>query len=126
MNQAHVLNFQDFIGIDGEQLTTDSLKVAQVHRKRHADVLRLIRLRMTDAGEWGQRNFALSSYVSEQGKDVPVFTMTRDGYTFLVGKLTGKLATQHQIAYIEAFNAMAAFIKNQREPSTRCSPTTAM
>ena len=100
MSVAPVLNFQEFIGIDGEQLTTDSLKVAQVHRKRHADVLRLIRLRMADAGEWGQRNFALSSYVSEQGKDVPVFTMTRDGYTFLVGKLTGRLATQHLIAFV--------------------------
>ena len=40
--------------------------------------------------------------------------MTKDGYAFLVGKMTGKKAVEHQIAYIEAFNSMAAFIKNQR------------
>ena len=62
MNQVSVLNFQDFIGIDGEQLTTDSLKVAQVHRKRHSDVLRLIRQRMEESGDWGLRNFAHTLY----------------------------------------------------------------
>ncbi len=115
MNTVPVLNFQDFIAVDGDVLTTDSLKVAQVHKKRHGDVLRLVRQRVMEAGEWGERNFALSSYRSEQGKEVVVYSMTRDGYTFLVGKLTGKLAVQHQIAYIEAFNAMAAFLRNQRE-----------
>lgn len=115
MTKVPALNFQDFIAADGEVLTTDSLKVAQVHKKRHGDVLRLIRQRMSEAGEWGERNFALSSYLSAQGKEIAVFNMTRDGYTFIVGKLTGKLAVQHQIAYIEAFNAMAAYIRNQRE-----------
>jgi phage regulator Rha-like protein len=41
--------------------------------------------------------------------------MTKNGYAFLVGKMTGKKAVAHQIAYIEAFDAMAAYIKNQRE-----------
>ena len=115
INQVPVLNFRDFISADGEVLTTDSLKVAQVHKKRHSDVLRLIRQRMSEAGEWGERNFALSFYRSAQGKDIAVVNVTRDGYTFIVGKLTGKLAVQHQIAFIEAFNAMAAYIKNQRD-----------
>lgn len=53
--------------------------------------------------------------MNAQGKAQPKFDVTRDGYAFLVGKLTGRLAAQHQIAYIEAFNAMAAYIKNQRD-----------
>lgn len=110
-----VLNFQDFISVDGDLLTTDSLKVAQFHGKRHGDMLRLIRQRMEEAGEWGERNFAFTSYSDGQGRLKPVVTMTRDGYTFLVGKITGKRAVQHQIAYIEAFNAMAAYLKNQRD-----------
>lgn len=44
--------------------------------------------------------------------------MSKDGYAFLVGKMTGKKAVEHQIAYIEAFNAMAAYIRNQREGLT--------
>lgn len=42
--------------------------MAEVHSKRHDDLLRLIRNRVADAGEWGLRNFAESSYVNEQGK----------------------------------------------------------
>lgn len=116
MTQFPVLNFQEFIAADGDQLTTDSLKVAAVHGKNHRDVLRLIRQRMAEAGEWGVRNFAHTPYVNPQnGETYDMFTMTQAGYQFLVGKMTGKKAVQHQIAYIEAFGAMSAYIKNQRE-----------
>ena len=109
-----VLNFQDFISVEGEQLATTSLQVAAVHGKRHDNVVQLIRKRLLVAGSWGLLNFKESSYVNAQGKLQPMFEMTRDGYAFIVGKLSGKLAAQHQIAYIDAFNAMAAYITNQR------------
>lgn len=116
MQNFPVLNFQDFIAADGDMLITDSLKVAQVHGKRHNNVLALVRKRVAEAGAWGLLNFKQALYVDPQnGQTYPMFTMTKDGYQFLVAKLTGKKAVQHQIAYIEAFNAMAAFIKNQRE-----------
>jgi Rha family phage regulatory protein len=108
---------KDFIAEDGDELTTDSLKVAAMHKKRHDNVIAMIRKRVAEAAEvggwgllnfkkshrpnfgetftevfgpngatrqepayrisrdgfslleWGQRNFALSSYVSEQGKE---------------------------------------------------------
>lgn len=110
-----ILNFQDFIATDGEVLTTTSLQVAAVHGKRHDNVVQLIRKRLVIAGSWGLLNFKESSYVNAQSKEQPLFEMTRDGYAFIVGKLTGKLAAQHQIAYIEAFNAMSAYIANQRD-----------
>lgn len=111
-----VLNFQDFVTAEGDQLTTDSLKVAAVHGKRHDDVLRLIRKRISEAGEWGLRNFAEGSYYNPSNQqNHPMFAMSKDGYQFLVGKMTGKKAVEHQIAFIEAFNAMAAYIKNQRD-----------
>ena len=115
MNKFPVLNFVDFITVDGDELMTDSLKVAAVHGKRHDDILKLIRKRLAESGNWGLRNFAESSYVNEQNKIQPKFNMTKDGYQFLVGKMSGKKAVEHQIAYIEAFNSMAAYIKNQRE-----------
>jgi Rha family phage regulatory protein len=115
MKTVPVLNFQQFISADGESLTTDSRKVTAVHGKRHDDVLRLIRKRVSESGEWGLRNFAESSYFNEQGKLQPMFTMTKNGYAFLVGKMSGRKAVEHQIAFIEAFDAMAAYIKNQRE-----------
>jgi phage regulator Rha-like protein len=57
MQSFPALRFQDFISMDGEQLVTDSRKVAAVHGKRHDDLLRLIRRRVVEAGEWGVRNF---------------------------------------------------------------------
>lgn len=114
-NNLPTLNFQDFIDADGDQLTTDSLKVAAGHGKRHDNVLQVIRQRMADAGKWGLLNFKEISYTDDSGRKYPVISMTRNGYSFLVGKLRGKMAVQHQIAYIEAFDAMAIYLKNQRE-----------
>jgi Rha family phage regulatory protein len=109
------LAYAQFITPVGDQLTTDSRKVAEVHGKRHTNVLRLISQRIQEAGEFGRLNFEPSSYVNEQGKVQPMYVMTKDGYQFLVGRMTGKKAVEHQIAFIEAFNAMAAHIKAQTE-----------
>lgn len=115
MAQVPVLNFQDFIAAEGEVLTTDTMKVAQVHKKRHDDVLRLVRKRRAESGGWGLRNFTEITYIDAVGRVYPMFAMSKDGYQFLVGKMSGAKAVEHQIAFIEAFNAMAAFIRNQRE-----------
>lgn len=116
MEATTELAFSQFIQADGDKLITDSLKVAAVHGKRHDRVIRLIRQRMTEAGEWGLLNFGEGVYFDPRNQQHhPMFTMTKDGYAFLVGRMTGKKAVEHQIAYIEAFNAMAAYIKNQRE-----------
>ena len=110
-----VLAFSQFIHADGDRLITDSLKVAAVHGKRHDHVIRLIRQRVAEAGAWGLLNFGESFYVNEQGKAQPMFTMTQAGYQFLVGKMTGAKAVQHQIAFITAFEAMKAYVTSQRE-----------
>jgi Rha family phage regulatory protein len=116
-NSSPDLNFFALIdaGPDGESLTTTSLRVAQVHTKRHDDLLRLIRKRFAESGAWGVRNFAETPYVGANGETYPMYTMSKDGYQFLVGRMTGEKAVEHQIAFIEAFNAMAALVKQKRE-----------
>src|SRR5690606_8608081 len=87
-----------------------------VFGKRHDDVLRAVRSRIKDAGEWGLRNFTETTYIDAQnGQTYPAFEMTKNGFVFLAQRFTGKKAAGFQIAYIEAFDAMAAYIKNQRE-----------
>lgn len=120
MLKSNVLRFQDFISADGDHLVTDSLKVAAVHGKRHDNVVSLIRKRVSEAGDWAFLHFKECVY-EQGGRSWPMFTMTQAGYQFLCGKMTGKKAVEHQIAYIEAFSAMRAYIKNQREGITyRC------
>lgn len=43
------------------------------------------------------------------------YTLTRDGFALLAMRFTGKKALSFQVAYIQAFKAMAAYIKNQRD-----------
>lgn len=51
------------------------------------------------------------------GAMIPATTcrMTRDGFTWLAMRFRGAKALAFQVAYTDAFNAMTAYIKNQRE-----------
>jgi Rha family phage regulatory protein len=92
-----------------------SRQVAEEFGKRHADILRSIeQLTAPTSGvseEFAERNFALSSYRSEQNKAMPQYLMTKDGFTILAMGFTGKKAMKFKESYIRRFNEMADFIK---------------
>lgn len=100
----------------GGQVFCDSLQIAETFEKRHADVLRDIeKLTEPTSGlseRFGERNFALSSYKSKQGKKLPCYYVTRDGFTVLVMGYTGTKAMRFKEAYITRFNEMEYFIKS--------------
>ncbi len=97
--------------IDGK-VTTTSQQISEHFGKRHRDVLRAVRS-MECSPDFRLRNFALSSYRNEQGKDQPCFHITRDGFTFLAMGFTGKEAAQWKEAYLETFNRMEAELTKQ-------------
>lgn len=121
MKKFPVLNFSDFISANGEMLTTTSEHVALVFGKRHDNVLRDIRaLNKELPEEFRLLNFEETVSVRENpsgGACISsiTFKLTRDAFALLAMRFTGKKALQFQVAYIGAFNAMAAYIKNQRE-----------
>jgi len=116
MNQVPVLNFQDFIAADGEVLTTTSQHVASAFGKRHDRVLRAIRALTSELPEdFNAPNFGVVSYLDAKGESRVMYRLTRDGFALLAMRFTGKKALSFQVAYIKAFNAMAAYIKNQRD-----------
>ncbi|MBK8115689.1 MAG: Rha family transcriptional regulator [Candidatus Accumulibacter sp.] len=86
--------------------TTTSVLIAEKFGKRHADVLRAI-VNLECSGDFRQRNFASSSYLNEQGKEQPCFTVTRDGFSFLAMGFTGKEAAAWKERFITAFNWQA-------------------
>ena len=84
-----------------------SLQVAEHFGKNHKDVLRDIRqLLESDEDGFGERNFALSSYLSEQNKELPMYVMSKDGFVLLVMGYTGSEAMRMKKAYIARFNEM--------------------
>lgn len=93
-----------------ERLVTTSLKIAKKFGKEHSHVLRDIRgLECSDA--FRESNFGLSSYQSSQGKTLPMYEVTRDGFTILAMGYTGKEAMRFKEDYINAFNVMENELK---------------
>lgn len=105
-----MLALTDSVTVRNATLTTDSRRVAEHFGKRHADVLRAID-RLDCSPGYRERNFALTM-VEVAGPRGAVrrersFSMTKDGFVFLVMGFTGKEAARIKEAYIEAFNTMA-------------------
>lgn len=91
--------------VNGKPVVT-SKQVADHFGKIHRDVMRAIRNEIETAGDFGVRNFALSSYTSLQNKKLECYEMTRDGFSLVAMGFIGEEAQQWKINYIEAFNAM--------------------
>ncbi|WP_166893607.1 Rha family transcriptional regulator [Massilia sp. CCM 8734] len=115
-----VLNFLDFIQADGDELSTDATMVATVFKKRHDNVVRAI-LKLRSQLPPDRRLIFEETVSSRQNPSggAPIETtsyrMTRDGFTLLAMGFTGRRAFVFKLAYIDAFNAMAKYIKNQRD-----------
>lgn len=115
---AEVFSNPPVIALVDNQPRTFSTDVSAYFRKRHNDVMRQVRnLLKYCPHEWGLRNFALSSYINEQGKKQPCYSMTKDGFTLLAMGFTGPKALQFKLAYIEAFNRMAAMVHGNASPA---------
>jgi Rha family phage regulatory protein len=93
------------VSINHQRVTTTSLLISRAFDRQHKDVLRAIE-RLECSEEFGQRNFAPSSYLNEQNKPQPMFNITRDGFTFLAMGFTGAKAAQFKEAFIDQFNRM--------------------
>lgn len=100
------------------QALTNSLLVAKEFGKVHAKVMRDIE-NLNCSAEFRLANFGNSSFKNEQGKEFPMFTMTKDGFSFLVMGYTGKKAAMFKEAYIKAFNAMEEEIRSSFKPKSQ-------
>lgn len=92
--------------INREECTVvSSLDIAETFGKEHRRVLQDIR-EIGCSEEFRLHNFVQSSYENSQGKQQPMFFVTRDGFVLLAMGYTGELAMRFKEAYIKQFNAM--------------------
>lgn len=107
----------DLVEAKNGQAVTSSLVVADYFRKAHKDVLKAIR-GLECSVNFTERNFAPCLYINELcnnvKKELPMYYMTRDGFTFLAMGFTGKVAAQFKEAYINAFNEMEEKLRSER------------
>jgi Rha family phage regulatory protein len=108
MNSAQsnvvILGEHDVFLKNGQPICT-SLTVAARFGKRHADVMRALQA-LECSNEFAERNFALSEYVDETGRSLPMYTMTYEGFVFLVMGFTGKEAARLKESFIKKFRDM--------------------
>lgn len=102
---------------DGRPIAT-SLAVASDFGKLHKNVIRDIK-NLECSEKFSRLNFEPSEYFDSTGRKLPMYEITRDGFTFLVMGFTGAAAAQWKERYIEAFNRMEAMLSGMRpdEPS---------
>lgn len=104
--------------LDG-QLITSSLLVAEAFKREHKNILQRIEsLDIPDS--FSSANFSAHvkkiSIGNGAQRESKVYRMTKDGFMLLVMGFTGKRAMDIKIAYINAFNRMAAQLAQQTPP----------
>ena len=107
----------DLVIMKSKQALTTSLKVAEKFKKNHKDVMKSIR-NLTAQNCAVKNMFVESTYVNSRGQEQPMYYMNRDGFTLLAMGFTGKEAVKFKLEYIEAFNKMENFIREQELPQT--------
>lgn len=92
--------------VNGKPSVT-SLQIAKHFGKEHFHVMRDIRAILeADEDGFGASNFGLSSYLTEQNKEMPMYVMSKDGFVLLVMGYNGPEAMRMKKAYIARFNEM--------------------
>lgn len=102
-------NITPLVELDHGEVWTTSLLVADRFGKRHADVLRAVE-KLECSPEFSERNFALTSAEVAQPnggfRAVPMYRITRDGFSFLAMGFTGRAAAVWKEAFVDAFSRM--------------------
>lgn len=99
--------------IANNKAITDSLTVAEVFDKEHARVMRDIR-ELGCSEEFRVGNFAESTYVNQQKRTMPMYQMSKKGFTLLVMGYTGPKAMEFKEKYIEEFERIESKLKAPR------------
>ena len=99
------------------QPVVSSREVANNFEKQHKHVLECIENLKEGVAEKSADLFIESKYQHPQNKQwYKEYLLTRDGFSLLVMGFTGAKSLQWKLKYIEAFNKMEQYIKEQQVP----------
>ncbi|EHH2107968.1 Rha family transcriptional regulator [Campylobacter coli] len=129
MNNVVFINNQEVVFENkDEQVFCTSLDIAKVFGKRHDNVLRDIENILNDLREIGTsqdllnfgetyRNTEIRGFSKVKGKirKDRYYNLTRDGFSLLAMRFTGKKALQWKMLFINAFNEMENIIRSNNQ-----------
>lgn len=117
-----------------KEVTTTTLKIAEVFEKRHDRVLRAVNRILGDVRDIedfthpknevskerkiSPIKFMLDSYIDDSGKQCKQYVLNKEAFYLLAMGFTGKKALQFKLQFINAFNAMEKALteKNTDKP----------
>lgn len=98
--------------IQGQQLITTSVIVAENFGKRHDRVIRKIENLIKD-DDSTHLNFGVSEYQDSTGRFLKMYTMDRKSFSMLAMSFTGKKAFEWKIKFLNAFESMEKILLQQ-------------
>lgn len=101
----------------GDEIFATSLQVAEVFEKRHTHILDTIKGYPRD--NFTEPNFRLSEYCDITGRKLPMYQITKDGFTLLAMSFSGEKFYKFKIEFINAFNKMEAMIRNASNTNSK-------
>ncbi len=115
VSQLPDVDLRHYISVQDNQLYTPSTHIAEVFGKEHRNVLRAIR-ELDCSDYFTKLNFEQCEFKNSNGRMMPMYNVTKDGFMFLVMGFTGKQAAVIKEAYINAFNSMTEALSAQHSP----------
>jgi len=104
---------QGIVFVNDNKAFTDSRIIAKVFQKGHDKVLRDIRnLKCSEA--FRLANIGEAAYGNGQGRKMPMYVLTFDGFVILAMGYTGEKAMQFKELYIAAFNHTHQLLANRQ------------
>ena len=104
----------NLVEVNNEQVVTTSIMVAESFGKRHDHVLQDIK-NLTTENSGVKNMFEKTTYTNSRNREYPMYLINRDGFTLLAMGFTGKEALQFKLQYINAFNQMEEYIKDENK-----------
>ena len=127
MNQLQALQqpVSEFVFMEGNQVVTDSLTMAQMFGKEHKNVIRDVEVQIeklieANEMEWGQLNFEHTRYQHHQNKQwYPKFNLTEDAFAIVAMSYITPEAMKMKIKFLQEFKRMKEHIqKLQQQPNS--------
>lgn len=102
------------VHVENNQAVVSSREIAEHFGKQHKNVLQNIQNLVAENS--AAKSFFFETTYENRGKQYPEYLMNRDGFSLLVMGFTGKEALNWKIRYIEEFNRMEQYIRDQQKP----------
>ncbi|WP_100406648.1 Rha family transcriptional regulator [Bacillus solitudinis] len=102
----------NLVFIDETRPVTDSTTIAEAFEKGHDKVLRDIRS-LKCSEKFRLANFGESSYKNKQGRIMPMYLVTQDGFAMLAMGYKGAKAIEFKERYINEFNRIRHILESR-------------